>query len=415
MEIRITEIEACKLNVHCEANALEILDKKSEVLNAFKKAPVKGFRPGKATPQAIELQYRDQIEDATKRALMEESYHEAIFQHKLRPHGAPRFNAASMVAGRFSCDFEVHTKPDFELAPYQGMELPKPHMALNEAELAARMMQELRAKYGEVNPYTDQDFVQRGDNIIVDYEGTIDGVKIDTLCAAGEMLAVGSSQLASFDDNVLGMTLGETREFDLTVPKEGLPSLAGKTVHFKITLNMGSKTIPCALDDSLAQKLAKKDYEELRSFIHEVAAAKVANTFREMVNNAVAQKLVAANEFSVPGWMSLSEAQYLAHNAQLDWTTLADMDKESYLALAEKNVKLSLILDKVRENEPDAQLSDQETFEIIKQNLAQTKVEKPIDEIIANMSKSGYLQILFSRLKDEYALDFVVKQVKIVE
>jgi trigger factor len=415
MEIKVSEIEACKLNVHCEANALEILNKRGEVMSAFKKAPVKGFREGRASPEAIKFQYKDQIEDALKRALAEDSYHEALFQHKLRPHGAPRFTSVLMADGKFACDFEVYTKPDFELAPYQNLEVPKPHMSMNEAELAARMLQELRVKYGEISPYTDQDFVQRGDNILADYEGTIDGVKIDTLCATGEMLAVGSSQLVAFDDNLLGMALGETREFDLTVPKEGLPSLAGKTVHFKITINMGTKTIPCALDDELAKKLAKKDYEELRGFIHTVAAAKIANAFKELVNNAVAQKLIADNTIAIPNWMSLSEAQYLVHNAQLEWATLADVDKESYLALAEKNVKLSLILDKVRENNPDAQLSDQEVFEVIKSNLAQTKVDKPIDEIIANMNKSGYLQILFSRIKDEYALDMIVKATKIVE
>lgn len=415
MEITVKEIEACKLSVHYEASALEILDKRSEVMNAFKKAPAKGFRPGKATPEAIKFQYKDQIEDALKRALMEDAYHNTVFEQKLRPHGAPRFNSALMLDGKFTCDFEVHTKPNFELAPYQNMEIPKPHTPMSESELEARMLQELRMKYGEVSPFTDQDFVQGGDNVLVDYEGTIDGVKVDTLCATGEMLAVGSSQLALFDENLLGMALGETREFDLTVPKEGLPSLAGKTVHFKITLNMGTKTIPAALDDELAKKLAKRDYGELKEFIHSVAAAKIANTFREMVNNAVAQKLVAENNFAVPNWMSLSEAQYLVHNAQLEWATLADVDKESYLALAEKNVKLSLVLDKVRENEPEAQLSDQEVFEIIKSNLAQTKVEKPIDEIMANMSKSGYMAVLFSRIKDEYALDFVVKSAKIIE
>jgi trigger factor len=415
MEITVKEIEACKLSVHCEANVMEVLDKKAEVINAFKKAPVKGFRAGKATPQAIAFQYKDQIEDATKRALMEESYHETLFQNKLRPHGAPRFNAAAMLDGKFSCDFEIYTKPEFEVAPYQNMEIPKPHTGLTEAELEERMLQELRVKYGEISPYTDQDFVQKGDSIIVDYEGTVDGVKIDSLCATGDVLTVGSSQLSIFDDNLLGMALGETREFDLTIPEAGLPSLAGKTVHFKVSLTMGSKTIPCALDDQLAQKLGKKDYTELRSFLHEVAGAKIANTFRELTNQAIALKLLADNTLSVPNWMSLSEAQYLVHNAQLDWATLPDMDKQQYLDLAEKNVKLSLILDKIRENEPEAQLSDQEAFEIIKSNLAQTKVDRPIDEIIENMSKSGYLQILFSRLKDEYALDFVVKSVKIVE
>jgi len=415
MEIKVTEMESCKLNVHCEANALEILDKRGEVLNIFKKAPVKGFRPGRGSIEAIKIQYKDQIEDALKKALAEDAYHEAIFQQKLRPHGSPRFTAILLVDGKFTCDFEMHTKPDFELAPYKNMEVPKPHMTITETELTERMLQELRVKYGDISPYAEQDFVQRGDNILVDYEGTIDGVKIDTLCATGEMLTVGGGQLISFDDNLLGMALGESREFDLVVPANGLPSLVGKTIHFKVTLNMGSKTIPCPLDDELAKKLDKNTYTELREFVNSISQAKVADMFRNAVANSVATKVIADNAFAVPNWMSLSEAQYLVHTAKLEWDKLQDVDKESYLALAEKNVKLSLILDKIREEEPEAQLSDQEVFEIIRENLAATKLEKPVNEVIDTMNKSGYLQVLAARIKDEQVLDFLVKSVKIVE
>jgi len=83
--------------------------------------------------------------------------------------------------------------------------------------------------------------------------------------------------------------------------------------------------------------------------------------------------------------------------------------------MAEGNVKLSLILDKVRENTPEAQLSDQEIFDIIKQNLAQTKVTEPIDQIISKMNSSGYLAILMNRIKDEHTIDTIIKSVKLID
>jgi FKBP-type peptidyl-prolyl cis-trans isomerase (trigger factor) len=94
---------------------------------------------------------------------------------------------------------------------------------------------------------------------------------------------------------------------------------------------------------------------------------------------------------------------------------MADTDREKYLELGEKNVKLALILDKIREAEAAAQLSDQEVFDIIKRNLANTKVNAPIDDVIKEMNRTGYLQILFSRVRDEHALDFVVKQSKLID
>ncbi len=415
MQIEVTELEPCKMKVEYVADAGEILDKRAEVLNAFKKAPVPGFREGKASMDAIKMHYRAQIDDSLKRALAEDAYHNALFEKKLRPHGAPKFNIMLLGDGKFTCEFELFTKPDFELPAYKDLEIPKPHETHTVVQVAEEMMQELRVRFGVATPYSETDFVQTGDNVIVDYEGTVDGKRLDSLCASGEMFTVGRSNMPSFDDNILGMLMGDVREFDLQVPDAGLPSLAGKLVHLKVTLIMGSKSTPCALDDSLAQKLGKKDYPELREFVHATASAKITNAARASLVEAVANRLVSDTSLSVPSWMTLSEANYLSHNAKLDWTTMPDPDKEKYLELAEKNVKLSLILDKIREVEPEAQLSDREVFEVVKQNLAHTKMQTPIDDIIKEMNRTGYLQILFSRIRDEHALDFIVKTVKVIE
>lgn len=415
MQIEVKEIEQCRLSVHYEADALEIMNKKAEVLNAFKKAPVPGFRPGKATPDAINMHYRQQVDDALKRALAEDAFHNTLFEKKIKPHGAPIFTGVMFNGGKFSCDFDVFTKPDFNIATYQNLDVPKPHQTISPVELTERMMQEVRVKFGEIIPYEENDFVQAGDQILVDYEGFIDGVKIDNVSAEGEMLTVGSSQFGEFDSNLLGMKLGETREFDITVPETGIPSLAGKTIHFKATIGVGSRTIPAALDDALAEKMGKKDFAELREFVGATAAARVQGNFKAQVNEAICNQLVESNKFDVPNWMSLSEAKYLAHQSKLDWETLEDADREKFISMAQKNVTLSLVLDKVRELEPEAQLTDNEVFEVIKQNLAKSKTTASIDDVIKEMDRTGYLQILFSRIRDEYTLDFIVKSARIIE
>jgi trigger factor len=415
MEIEVKELEKCRLSVQYTADAAEILNKRGEILSHFKKAPVPGFRKGKVPLDAIRNHYRNQIDESLKRALAEDAYHNTLFEKKIKPHGAPRFNSLLLVDGKFTCEFDLHTKPNFELADYKNMEVPKPHEEISELELTEKLLQELRVRYGDTVPYTDTDFVQVGDNVIIDYEGAMDGETVPHLCAEGEMLTVGGSNLNTFDTNILGMTMGETREFDIVVPEGSLASLSGKTIHLKVTLNMGSKTIPCPLDNTLAEKLGKKDMNELREFAAGTAAAGVQNKFKGKLNEAVSNKLVDMNNIDVPNWMSLSEAQYLVQNSKLDWHGISDLDKEQYLKMAEKNVKLSLILDRVREDNPEAQLTDQEVFDVVKRNLSKTQVKQPLDEVIEQMNKTGYLQILFSRIRDEHAMDFVVKNIKIIE
>lgn len=415
MQIEVKEIESCKLSIHYETGAEDILNKRGEIIQHFKKAPVPGFRSGKASLDIIKYHYKNQIEESLKRALAEDAYHNTLFEKKLRPHGAPRFNHILLADGKFTCDFDLNTKPDFELSEYKNLEIAKPHEPEDVAEVTEKMLQELRIKFGDVTPYTEGDFVQQGDNVIVDYEGLIDGVKVDTLSAQGEMFTVGSSQLKAFDDNLLGMSLSESRQFNLLVPDNGLPSLVGKTVNFTVTLNMGSKTVPCPLNDELALKLCKKDFVELRQFVQGSAQSKVQHKFKSALNEAICHRLVNTHNFEVPNWLGLSEAQYLVHNAKLDWTILPDVDKEKYLEMGIKNVKLSLILDKIREVEPEAQLSDQEVFDTIKQNIIDSKVQASFDDVIKEMNRTGYLQVLMSRLRDEFTLDFVGKSVRVIE
>lgn len=415
MHIEVKEIEPCKLSVHYEADTAEILNKKSEIINNFKKAPVPGFRPGKASNAVIAIHYRDQIDSALKRALAEDAFHNTLFEKKIKPHGAPLFNEMLYTGGKFSCDFDVFVKPDFNIAEYKGLDIPKPADIINTIELSEKMMQELRVRFGEASPYGEDDVVTTGDNVILDYEGFVDGEKVANLSAEGEMLTVGASALADFDNNIIGMKMGETREFDMVVPENGMPSLVGKTVHFKVTVSIGSRVIPCALDDSLAIKLGKKDYNELKEFVNATAAVRVQSNFKLSLNEAVCNRLVSDNKINVPLWMSTSEAKYLAHQSKLDWETLEDTDREKFLVMAAKNVTLSLVLDKIRELEIESQLSDQEVFEMIKQNLAKSKVDKPLDDVIQEMNRTGYLQILFSRIKDEHTLDFIVKNARIIE
>lgn len=415
MQIQVNELEHCKLKVIYQANPEQISNKREEVVKAFKRAPVPGFRPGKATPSAIKIHYRDQIEESLKRALAEEAFHNTIFEKNIKPHGPPRFNSLFMADGKFTCEFDLLTKPNFELSNFKNFEVPKPHESEQPSEITEKMMQELRLRFGEITPYTDEDFIQNGDSVILDYEGFVDGQKVDNLSAEAEMHSVGQGKIKDFDDAILGMKAGETREFDIHVAETGLPSVANKTVHFKVTLNIGSKTVPHPLDDALAAKMGKATLEELRNAVLSSAQLQLSNAFKTKINDVVCQKLIRENSFQVPHWMSLSEAQYLAYNSKLDWTTLPDVDKEKYIELAERNVKLSLILDKIRESEPEAQLSDQEVFDMIKQNIANTKVNQPVDEIIKEMSRTGYLQILFARIRDEYTIDFVVKNTRIIE
>lgn len=370
-----------------------------------------GFRKGKATDFAIKKHYKSQIDESLKRALAEEAYHNTVFEKNIKPLGVPQFKSMLLNKDLFTCSFILHKKPDFELQPLDNITLPRPHEQISVENLTEQLIQDLRIKHGEMVSYTEDCFVQEKDSIIISYEGFVDGVKQENLCSQGETITVGSSSLTDFDVNILGMKVGESRSFDVKAPNNALPSLKDKTITFKVELLAGSKIIPMPLNDDFAKKLNKESFQQLREFIYSSALNKVSTTNKMQLTNNLSNVLVSMHDFKVPEWLVLTETKVLTQKAKINFDSLEDADKKVYMDMAEKNVKLSFILDKVREEYPDAQLTEQEIIDVMKRGFG-----KDIDnKVFMQLAQNGQLQVLASRIKDEHALDIIMKKVKIVE
>ena len=228
MDIQIKELEPCKLAVSYKAAKEDVLSKRSEIISIFKKGTIPGFRAGKAPAEVVNRHYKKQIDESLKRALTEDAFHNTMFEKHIRPHGAPKFTSVFLFNNQFAAEFEVFSKPDFTVTDLSTVEVVKPHVEKSVSEIAEKMMQDLRVRFGESIPFDSTYTTQVGDSVIVDYDAFLDGTKIDQICAQGEMVTIGSSALSEFDDNLVGMSLGQTKSFSMVVPNQGLPSLAGK-------------------------------------------------------------------------------------------------------------------------------------------------------------------------------------------
>lgn len=415
MEIQVKEIDKCVMDVHYIADADQIDTKKNEVLTIFKDAPVPGFRKGKADLPSIRLYYAKQINEALKRALAEEAFHNTLFEQEVKPFGAPDFKSMSFIGKKFECDFTMRVFPKFELGQYKDIEIPKQHVDFNVDHEVEKTIENLRHRFGESVPFTDEEFVQPGDTVILDYEAFEGSTKIDQASGSGQIVTIGNSLLPGFDDNLLGMKNGEVREFSLKIPETGIPEFAGKEIKFVVTLTIGSKTTPVPLTDELAIKAGKKDMAELREYV--TGAVKADQQERERSANVqqVMSHLIDNHSIDVPSWLLLSEAQFVAASGGSKWEDLSETQKEQFLKIGGSNIKSALILDKVRENEPEAQLSDAEVMNSIEQNLLKTHAKEEVDTMMVELAKTGRLNILATRMRDEFTIDFILKNTKFVE
>lgn len=417
--LEVNEIDYCKLSVTYETDIVKINEKRNEVIFEFRDAKVPGFRPGKASIEAIKIKFKKQIEDRLRQALAEDAYHTAVHEKGFEPLGAPQFNKANLTSQKFDCEFTINTKPTFELAKYKEFELPKPEQTMSVLDLSEKMLQQLRLQNGVSLPFTEDNFIQNGDSIILDYEVMVDGVAAPELSGVKEVIKVGQSPVPEFDDNLLGMKNGETRSFEFAAPDKAPEQYRGKKLHFTVTLAMGSKHEAAPLDDELAKKLDFKDLEDLRVNVNTMAGSRVQEYEAQAIGQQIQKRLAENHDFKLPDWLIIAEAKMQAKNSKQDWETISDEEKELILKRSESAVRLSFILEKIRDKEPEAQLSDEETIGIIRDNLSKmiqnNKSDQDVDTTLKNMSQSGMLPMLVGRVRDENTMQFLIKTSKVIE
>jgi trigger factor len=413
MNITCNETEYCKILVQVEADQNEINEKRSEVINKFRKYKVPGFRKNKATPEAIKTHFKKEIQNALTQELADAAVQNTLFEKDVKPFGRPQFTYAKLENTKFSCEFSLHKQPDFELRTYRDFEIPKPAVGMTADDLGAKMLQELRERNGTTTAYGENDVVQMGDNVIIDYQVFKDGVAIEGFKNAGELVSVGKIDIPGFSENILGMKVGETREFELLFDAKIKPEYNNQILKFEVKLHMGSKITPAELNDDLAKAVGLETLNSLIENVNGMAGNRIKELEKAGIIDQIAKRLVAEHDFVIPTWISTAEAQVNARNNKKDWNTISDNEKEAFIKSSEDNVKLSLVLEKVREKEPEAQLSQDELLKIAQANLQQHTREP--QKVFEELYKNGQLGLFLNRIRDEFTLEFLVKNCKIIE
>ena len=418
MAFQCNELEYCKLNVHYTVEGDVVRDQIDDTVRRLQKSNVKvpGSRPGRATELAIRVHLKEHIEKTVKSDLVAKAYDEILYETKMKPIGYPQILNSELDGNRFLCDLLFLKKPDFELKEYKGFEIPRPHQGENVEQMTERLLQQLREFHGDVIPYSDTDFVQPGDQVTMDIKCECEGQQVDGLTREGFMYQVGGQMLPGFSDNLLGMKAGEDRQFELTLDGSAGEEFVNKTGSFLVTVHMGTKKIPCPLNDELATKAGFPSLGELQKAATGRASSNLQTSEKQQLGQQVISRLVANHDFQVPAWLVTMEAQRLAADNKINWEELKDESKEFISQQAEQQVKLSLILDSVRDAEPDVSFSNMELLGGIKSKLmAQGYDERSAEGVIKNGEKTGALYGMMAQLRDDVTLQWLLDQCKIVD
>lgn len=412
MQVETSEIEFCKVKINYTADTDTVKAKYDEAIADLRKKPIPGFRKGKAPDYAIKAKCKQEIKNRVKQEMGFQAYDDIVFDTKMKPIGHPQVVSSSLKGNEFSCEMVVHKKPEFELKPYTEYEIPKPAVDNDAIAQTEAYLRNLQLRLGDVEPYDEGDVVEMGDQVTLSFVATIDGKSFDGSVAEGKLYTVGENQMAGFDEAICGMSAGETKEFNLTMPAD-LEGIGGKPAIFSVTLHMGTKRKPCVADDEMAKKCGCSNLDELNGQLQAMVGQKIKKAELDALRKQVCLRLVQDNDFKVPEFLIEPEMGMILARSGIKSQSLTDENKEQLKTMALNNVKLSLILDSIRDLESDAVLSDGEAQEALAKRLVAQGLD-PKQQLV-EYQKSGALLGMISGLRDEFTLQWLVSKVKILE
>ena len=257
------------------------------------KISIPGFRKGKVPRQMVEKMYGVEIfYDDAANAIIPEAYAKAYDESELEIVSQPKIEVVQIEKGKpFIFTAEVALKPEVTLGEYKGLKVDKYSNRVTQKEVEERLVQEqeknARTIAVEGRPVQDKD------EVVLDFEGFVDGVAFEGGKGENYPLTIGSGAfIPGFEEQLIGAEAGKEVEVNVTFPQEyHAPELAGKAAVFKCTVNeIKAKELP-ELDDEFAAEISEFDtLDELKADIKaKIKEQKNADGKRQKEDQAMEQ------------------------------------------------------------------------------------------------------------------------------
>jgi trigger factor len=268
----------------------------------------------------------------------------------------------ALLAGKSDLNYTIAFEviPPIKLADFKTFSLNKPVVEVTDAdvdEAINRIVEQNR-------PYADKGAgakAENGDRVTISFKGTIDGVAFEGGTSENIPVVLGSNTfIPGFEDKLLGITAGEQRVIKLPFPKNyANEKLAGKEAEFDTTASLIEAPQALTPDDEFAKKLGIESLDKLKEAARQRLRQEFDSATRQRVKRQLLDQLDKAHEFAPPQslvdqefdlmWQSITAEMANANKTFVDENTTEDKAKEDYRKIADRRVRLGLVLSEIGE------------------------------------------------------------------
>jgi len=288
--------------------------------------------------------YQDAVNNTFPVALVE-----AVRQENISVAGAPELSVESIGPEGYIFTALIDLYPEVKLGQYKGLSAPRPTVELSDDDVTAAIEEYLQNHLAEEHPKK----AAMGDEVVLDFEGFVNGVPFEGGKAEQYPLLLGSGYfIPGFEEQVAGMAVGDERDIAVTFPAQYAPELAGKDAVFHIKVHKITRRVKPVMDDAFAKAQGFADASALRRSIMEQAVRAKQQEATDAYADALVQQVIAGMEVDIPermvtcqldGLMRDLEQQLMQQGATMDaYLEMAGLTRDDLRRQAESSARAAV-------------------------------------------------------------------------
>jgi trigger factor len=434
MQITETLAEGLKHEFQISVPASD-LDAKADarLVDLKDKVRLNGFRPGKVPVSHLKKVYGRSVMAETIDQTIRDTNSQIFTERGFRLATEPKVTMPTeekavedILTGKSDLTYTVSIEvvPAIQLADFKSFTVEKPVADVTDAEVdeAIKRIAEQNRSFA---PKGEGAKAETGDRVTISFKGSIDGTPFEGGTGENMPVTIGSNTfIPGFEEQLIGIAAGETRTLKVTFPKNyGSEKLAGQPAEFETSATLVEAAQETVIDDEFAKTLGLESLDKLKEAARERLASEFAGATRQRVKRTLLDRLDETHRFEAPPslveeefnqmWNSIKSEMESGGKTFADENTTEEAAKEEYHKIADRRVRLGLVLSEIGERNKITVTDDEVSRAVIERARQMPGREKEVWDFYRNNANA--LAQLRAPIYEDKVVDFILELANVTE
>jgi trigger factor len=397
------------------------------------KVKLNGFRPGKVPVSHLKKVYGRSVMAETIDQTIRDTNTQIFTDRGFRLATEPKITMPTeqaeveeLLAGKTDLTYTVAIEvvPTIQLADFKTFSVEKPVVEVTDAEVD----EAIKRIADQNRPYAakaEGAKAETGDRVTISFKGSINGELFDGGTGEGIPVVIGAGQfIPGFEEQLVGMAVGETRTLKVSFPKNyASEKLAGQPAEFETTATLIEAPGETEINDEFAKTLGLESLDKLKEAARERLVAEFAGATRQRVKRALLDRLDDSHKFEAPPslieeefnlmWNSIKAEMESSGKTFADEDTTEEAAKEEYQKIADRRVRLGLVLSEIGEKNKITVTDDEVSRAVIERARSMPGREKEVWDYYR--SNANALAQLRAPIYEDKVVDFILELANVTE